>query len=89
MTENDLCECPRCGRMHKSLGFGEPPHIRDEIAELRAQLRENIEQTHIAQQEMYVVARDEALEQAARECFKAFGNKPDDYAAAIRALRAA
>lgn len=22
---DDLCQCPTCGRMHKSLGFGTPP----------------------------------------------------------------
>lgn len=24
-VENALCQCPTCGRMHKSLGFGKPP----------------------------------------------------------------
>jgi hypothetical protein len=24
-VEAELCQCPRCGRMHKSLGFGTPP----------------------------------------------------------------
>ena len=23
--ESDMCQCPTCGRMHKSLGFGKPP----------------------------------------------------------------
>lgn len=28
--QDDTCECPKCGRMHRSLGFGKPPsHIRD------------------------------------------------------------
>lgn len=26
MTD-DLCQCPKCGRMHRDLGFGKPPEI--------------------------------------------------------------
>lgn len=25
LAENDLCQCPTCGRMHRPLGFGPPP----------------------------------------------------------------
>lgn len=24
-VNDDLCQCPSCGRMHRNLGFGKPP----------------------------------------------------------------
>lgn len=33
MTD-DICECPKCGRQHRSLGFGPPPKsIMEQIAD--------------------------------------------------------
>lgn len=31
---DDLCQCPKCGRMHRDLGFGKPPAAisRDTVA---------------------------------------------------------
>jgi len=29
---DDICECPKCGRQHRDLGFGKPPSIMEQIA---------------------------------------------------------
>lgn len=28
----DICECPKCGRQHRNLGFGKPPSVMKQIA---------------------------------------------------------
>lgn len=30
---NETCECPNCGRLHRTLGFGTPPATKWQIAE--------------------------------------------------------
>src|SRR6266705_5092199 len=39
---DDVCQCPKCGRMHRNLGFGRPPrsHVPVTLAELEALLAE-------------------------------------------------
>jgi hypothetical protein len=32
---DDICECPKCGRLHRNLGFGSPPGSRAEVIEVR------------------------------------------------------
>lgn len=32
-SEQADCECPNCGRLHRTLGFGKPPATRWQIAE--------------------------------------------------------
>jgi hypothetical protein len=40
-AEGAVCECPKCGRMHRDLGFGKPPSGRPiSVAELEAILAE-------------------------------------------------
>ena len=46
MTD-DLCQCPKCGKMHRNLGFGKPPssrrpiHLKREGSHIVVAVKEN------------------------------------------------